>query len=221
MEEKIVLQSLDYSPAAITPPDEEQRVIDKKILSRGNARSVRLCHKLFNVRFIETEKTIKNTEKSSDIAYFIGFLNPDPVKKWHFSKVTLALLLVVVCFLGGTLFAQQWLIAAALFLSLGLLGYRLFLSLEKQVFFKTVHGEAPLLFLSYKNKSAASVDEFIALLAQRISKNPMPESVNVLPEETKLLRRFFEAGFFSKEEYEFHRDKIFSRYPSKNHGQKY
>ena len=215
MEEKIVLQSFDYSPTELVPVEEERRNIQCKIHCHGPSNKIRLTHKVFDNKFIESERFHKKSEERKKVSYHLGFLNPEPEHAWVFNKalVAISFIMLVAAIICASL--QLWLPMLAPLAVLFPLAYGAYLSLNKQTVFRSKAGHAPLVFISYKKRNPKSIKTFISQLSERIERSRLSEAVNPLPEETKLLRRFFEAGFFTQGEYEIYRDAVFQKYPKR------
>lgn len=218
MQENIVLQSIDYCSSIIIPKVDKERKYQKKCASPGSLAKTELLHRVFDDHFIETQSKHLKSDQTRKLAYHLGFLSSAYQTRKNFSRplaIALALCLVATCVYA----AADWWLAFGIFAMGSIaLSYLLKRSVTQHTVFFSKSGHAPLVYIAHKGQAGNSVKQFVEHLQQRIEASSLPDSINPLPEETKLLRQFYESAFVSESEYQQCRDLILSLYPKRMAG---
>lgn len=215
MVEEIILES--RNPAALPlPPTGKARQLTAEYPGRSKRAQGELRYRLFNEKFIEVQhRSVKNnTDKK--LIFAVGFLTKKNKTRWdlqwfwlYLCIASLMVTLVSYYILDHHLTAVGSAVAA-------LILFVIFISsLRKYSVFFSEHARAPLVVIPHFNRRRAELDAMVDELSLAIKSNPLSTYVQPLAEETKLLREFFEKGFFSENEYLQFREKIFKKYPKK------
>lgn len=216
MEESIVLQSVDYGTSKILPKESEHRTQELGFECQGSRSNAQFSFKLFDQCFIESELRNVKTGTVNAMAFHVGFLGSNPTSSWSYNRFSIAALAVSFCVIAICLLLKEWLFAAEFLLLLALNVYVVYKSIKKKVVFLSKSASAPLLTFWSPINGGKRLQVFVTALQEKIEKHPLPAEVQILPEETKLLRLASERALLSVEEYEVARKRLLKLYPKKS-----
>lgn len=223
--ETIVLRGIGFTDnsSEMEPPKPSRRNVQFEIEHTTYDKKCRLS--LFSFRYIEQIEGLRGNHSNTDsadplrqIAYHMGFLHSEPeiVNYKRPTYLIVSLLLLLASTIVTTLMLDNS-IGGAITLGLSaipLIAYGL--STRQCTIFYTKIARVPVLTIDTTTMNQCLVSTLIGNIQHGIAQNPLPAEINLLAEETKLLRNFMLKGFITEREYLDARDKIFKKYPSPN-----